>query len=742
MNDTLHFCFVTDDGYVIPTVVAIRSLIENGLGGRHGVVHVIAADLADANVEACRRCATADVEVKVVRASAADLATLHKSEGGMCVATPAALLKFSLGELLPDLDRVLYLDGDILVKRSLAPIFATSLGDAVLAAAPDTGVLYCRRPIHDEVRRYFNSGVMLLDLKRMREDGYAEKLIAAKRAATDHTLMDQDVFNRVFDGRWRELSPRCNFLLLNLLRAQAHGLWTMTDFNAAFKTAYADLGALDGDALIVHFSSKDKPWKFSDVPYAARWTEVFGRTPFGTTELNRALMDEDWPVRLPLASAANGAWWGRGNVPTVRKIALVYHSLGKGGVERVASAQIPMFVRMGLEVVVFTDMPEDAGDYRIACAFKRICLTASEDDPIAHGAQLRQKLLEEGVDLLFHHDAYVPARFAADVRAARTAGIPVALFWHNVFSHFLLRPGRQMETQALFEACRGVSVVFTHTHTDEAFFRLYGLSALRNPIGVPDLMSGCVRERHSHRILWMGRLVEQKRPLHALEVYSRVHERFADAELVMLGSGDAAAESEIRRWLRAHPECARGVRLEGFRKDVRPYLESCGVGLVTSRFEGFCCSLVEMKMASMPVVAYEMPYLDTLKPGSGAICVPQGDVEAAANEIIRLFGDEAEMRRQGECARRSYEEIAAVSEEATYREFFAHLEGRRDLDLETVDVACARTAVATLVAHVQQALELMAAETAAGWSRDRSYRLGRLLTWPYRKCKELVRILV
>ena len=178
----IELCFICDDGYVMPTAVAIQSLKENGTGGRRCRVHIVAADLSEESEAVLRGMSDGEMSVTVVRASAQELASLHvPQEGGMCVATPAALLKFSLGELLPDLDKVLYLDGDILVRKNLAPIFDLDLGEKVLAAAPDTGVISFPRPIHAEVKRYFNSGVMLLNLKKMRAEDYAARLVAAKR---------------------------------------------------------------------------------------------------------------------------------------------------------------------------------------------------------------------------------------------------------------------------------------------------------------------------------------------------------------------------------------------------------------------------------------------------------------------------------------------------------------------------------------------------------------------------------
>ena len=712
----IELCFICDDGYVMPTAVAIQSLKENGTGGRRCRVHIVAADLSEESEAVLRGMSDGDVSVTVVRASAQELASLHvPQEGGMCVATPAALLKFSLGELLPDLDKVLYLDGDILIRGDLAEFFDVDLGDNLLAAAPDTGVLSFPRPIHSEVAAYFNSGVMLLNLKKMRAEDYAARLVAAKRGDSERALMDQDVFNRVCDGKALPLPPRANCLLVNLARAFGHGLFAMADFNRRFGTDYRDLSAFGKDAILVHFSSKDKPWLSPDVPFAGEWMRVFERTPF--------------------------AWHPR----SIKTIGLVYHGLGKGGIERSASFQLPMFRRMGLRVVAFTDTDTSAEDYANGGDFDRVSLSAFAGDPVAHARALHREIRRRKVDLLIHHDAYVPARLRHDVRAARTAGAAVAVFWNNVFSHFLIRPGRQLETKALFDACREVTAMLTLTKTDEAFFRMLGHPSFAMPFSDPDLLAGFTRREWPHRIIWLGRLVEQKQPIHAFRIFEKVRERVPDSELVVLGDGDADTERELAEWLKSRPAVASSIRMEGFRKDVRPFLEACGVGLVTSRFEGYCHSIVEMKMAAMPVVSYSMPYLDTLKPDSGAICVPQGEVGAAADAIVRLFGDPDEWRRQGARARRSYEELASVDEEGNYERLLEWLKSGAGDEGVAISPRHARSVAETFVEHAHAALEIMD-RTARGetdravreeWTRDRSYRLGRFLTWPYRTAKRI-----
>ena len=430
----------------------------------------------------------------------------------------------------------------------------------------------------------------------------------------------------------------------------------------------------------------------------------------------------------------------------VKTLGLFYGNLSLGGIQRGASFQIPMFKAMGYRIVVLSVQPPADCEYTIPEIDVRVCVGAPTPDQRAQNVEAAVRTNK--VDLIIHHVAYDAAMLSADIDGARRACVPVVIFWHNVFSHFYLRKSRQFEAKGLFDACRMATAMITLTKTDEAFFRMMGIPAFAIPYSDPDMMSGFVRRENPRRIVWMNRFIEQKRPLDAVHIFEKVLARYPDSEMYILGEvKEAQFAADPRPYVVARPALARAVHFEGFRKDVRPYLEKCGVGLITSRFEGYSHTIVEMKMASMPVVAYAMPYLDTLKPDSGAICVPQEEVNAAANAIIKLFDDPVEFKRQGEKARESFFEITSTDQKAAYGHLFhAVANGSLD-DLRPIDPFYAHSAVETFVEHADWALKLMdrtaREETDRAvreeWTHDRSYRLGRMLTWPYRMAKRLLR---
>jgi len=296
--DPLPIVLICDDGYVMPTSVALTSLIANKKPQTVYDVNIITDGLSPESLDTLRGLASETVSVNVINASAERYLDLHvQAEDSICVASPAALLKFELPILLPSFDRALYLDGDVVVREDLSPLFQGEMGDALARVVSDSGQIYFKHSFVKRTNNYFNSGMMVLNLALMRELGMTETLIQAKRELADSSLMDQNVFNVVFDGRVQYWPIRYNFLYVNLLRAA--GKYSIEQVNDLYGTQYSSLEEIEKDAAVVHYSSKDKPWKYSDIPLAGEWYEYYLRSPYGSQPLVRDTLRPSVSVVIP-----------------------------------------------------------------------------------------------------------------------------------------------------------------------------------------------------------------------------------------------------------------------------------------------------------------------------------------------------------------------------------------------------------------------------------------------------------
>lgn len=119
-----------------------------------------------------------------------------------------------LPELLPGVDKVLYVDVDTLAVDAVQPLWETPLGDHLVA-----GVSNVWEPWNSgypaalglpEPGEYFNSGVLVMDLAGMRAEQLGPRLVEFATGRTDLAWGDQDALNVLLAGRWLRLHPRWN----------------------------------------------------------------------------------------------------------------------------------------------------------------------------------------------------------------------------------------------------------------------------------------------------------------------------------------------------------------------------------------------------------------------------------------------------------------------------------------------------------------------------------------------------
>lgn len=119
------------------------------------------------------------------------------------------------------LARLIYLDVDTIVQGDISELWHTTLDNHVIGAAQDVGkTVDCEWggvPNYAELglpadTKYFNAGVMLIDLVKWREEDISAKVIKALHDNKKHVrLVDQYGLNVILANRWKILDPRWNW---------------------------------------------------------------------------------------------------------------------------------------------------------------------------------------------------------------------------------------------------------------------------------------------------------------------------------------------------------------------------------------------------------------------------------------------------------------------------------------------------------------------------------------------------
>ena len=140
------------------------------------------------------------------------------------------LYRFAMGTFLPsELERTIYLDADTFVQMDIAKLWDVDMGNASVAAVTDSIIEMLPPDLVPPVVKngfveqdnYFNSGVMLIDMKKMREHGQITDAVVTYLLQDNANLEypDQDFLNYIFDKSCRLLPMEYN-LLVNYARLQ------------------------------------------------------------------------------------------------------------------------------------------------------------------------------------------------------------------------------------------------------------------------------------------------------------------------------------------------------------------------------------------------------------------------------------------------------------------------------------------------------------------------------------------
>jgi lipopolysaccharide biosynthesis glycosyltransferase len=158
-------------------------------------------------------------------------------------------------EILQNLDRLLFLDLDLIVMDSLLPLWRMDLQGRTVAGVTNIPASpFAKRLIAAgfDLRKYFNAGVVLMDLERMRQDGSTEAMRSYGISHSDRLVMrEQDALNAVLAKRRLALHPRWN-----CMNSFFSFPWSHLSFAPdAIEEARAN-------PAVRHFEGPNKPWHY------------------------------------------------------------------------------------------------------------------------------------------------------------------------------------------------------------------------------------------------------------------------------------------------------------------------------------------------------------------------------------------------------------------------------------------------------------------------------------------------
>lgn len=256
----MNVVYASNDAYAMHLGVSMYSLFDRNQEVEKIEVWVLSMAISEENQENLKKIA----DQYRRRLNFVELADL-KQKIGFEVETGAydisIMLRLFVGEALPEsIEKVLYLDCDTVVAQPLRHLWKTELHENVIGAVMEP-------TIYPEVKAsigldndepYFNSGVLLINLKKWREEGVQQRLLDFwKEKGGKLFASDQDVINGGLKGQIQMISPRYNFFT----NYRYFSYQTLVRHEPAYRAVKREqLTTAKRHPAIIHYMGDERPW--------------------------------------------------------------------------------------------------------------------------------------------------------------------------------------------------------------------------------------------------------------------------------------------------------------------------------------------------------------------------------------------------------------------------------------------------------------------------------------------------
>ncbi len=282
-KSTIHLALCTDDNYLRHTAAAVQSAIAATPECKLHV-HLVYPQMSEENLQKFRSfVVNMGAELSAYPLSDEDKHLFYVTSDS-CRLSAAAYYRIFLQKMLPtSVERVLYIDGDIIVCRSLKEMLQVDLTDKAAAVVQDINTNADKRCVRLGYRPeggYFNSGVLLMNLNYWREHHILQQCIDYFRNHPARIIFDdQDLLNAVLHDRVVWLSYAWN----------AQDLCYRTKGKRYLPTTLrAEDAAGIRNPILVHFTGPEKPWHWKNLhPYRYHYFSALSQTPWAKTSLRK-----------------------------------------------------------------------------------------------------------------------------------------------------------------------------------------------------------------------------------------------------------------------------------------------------------------------------------------------------------------------------------------------------------------------------------------------------------------------
>ena len=278
ITSIIPIIFATDENYALPLTTALISMLENQSTNTFYDIYVFTPEefsqsmkevITEYITNKYKFCEISFVGIAESYFQNAVFNNKHLSK--------VAFYRFLIPDILTDYNKAIYIDVDTVIRHDLAPLYNKVMKTNLFGAVRSSIYLFMPnkswsdRLGMDDLSKYVNDGVLLMNLKKIREENITKSFI--NLADEEFRYEDQDIINKVSAGRISFIEPKYNAMLPNLLPEN----YKFRKLSQVYsKSEYDDMVT---NPVIIHYISSHKPWNEFDSFYVVEWFKYAEKSP-------------------------------------------------------------------------------------------------------------------------------------------------------------------------------------------------------------------------------------------------------------------------------------------------------------------------------------------------------------------------------------------------------------------------------------------------------------------------------
>lgn len=430
-------------------------------------------------------------------------------------------------------------------------------------------------------------------------------------------------------------------------------------------------------------------------------------------------------------------------------VAFHYWRYGIGGAERVTYSLMKRFTAAGHTVILLTDVEAEADDLPQPDGVGRYCLPQERGD---RNQFLQSFLAESHVDTLIYSSWLSP--FAAeDLQVAHDCHVRCIYSVHGASFYYLDKPQASEYFSTMARCATIADGIACLSEVDKLFWKQFNpyVQVVSNPLDYL-LEWPSIQEKDStdlFEVFWSGRLdkVEKRFDL-AVEIFSRFLKLRPSAHFTMVAAGGEKEFSELEALIEMYG-IEDSVTIIPNVSDLQSYYVRSDAYLLTSPTEGFALSMAEALWSRLPIVCFSLPNISFIHNLESVTQVGWHNIDAAAHALAELY--DYDPQRRAMLGELSHSRIEEYCKRDVYQDWEPLLKvklrqksSEDDLSLRyTQGIQDAISRILERQQNQETACQNLTNEIACVRhdlkciTSSKSFRLGRALTYPARRLRNL-----